>query len=141
MIIQSILSSRAGALLTIGEDASLKEAAKLLTEKRIGALPVTDDDNLVGIISERDIVRICAQADSGAMESLVKGAMTSKVETAAPGDKIENALARMTDRRIRHLPVVENGKLVGIVSIGDLVKCQIDEVLREADAMRNYIQS
>lgn len=141
MNIQSILSKREGSLLTIAGSASLKEAAKLLTEKRIGALPVTKGDALVGIISERDIVRICAQADSGAMESLVANAMTTKVETAAPSDSIENALARMTDRRIRHLPVLENGKLVGIVSIGDLVKCQIDEVLREADAMRSYIQS
>ncbi len=141
MIIQSILSARSGSLLTIAESASLKDAARLLTEKRIGALPVTNGDALLGIISERDIVRICAGSESGAMESLVKDAMTSKVETANPNDSIENALARMTDRRIRHLPVVDNGKLVGIVSIGDLVKCQIDEVLREADAMRNYIQS
>lgn len=141
MIIQSILSKREGSLLTIEEGASLKDAAKLLTQKRIGALPVTQSGKLVGIISERDIVRICAHEETGAMESLVSGAMTSKVEIASPNDSIENALARMTDRRIRHLPVVNNGDLVGIVSIGDLVKCQIDEVLREADAMRNYIQS
>lgn len=142
MIIKTILAARRGTLLTTNPNATLKDAAAVLTNAKIGALPVTDSSGaLVGIISERDIVRICASAQENPLKSLVADAMTTKLETAAPDDSIEKALARMTDRRIRHLPVLENGALIGIISIGDLVKCQIDEVLLEADAMRAYISS
>lgn len=139
MLIKNIISTKKYDVLTISSGANLKAAATLLTEKRIGALPVVDNGSLVGIISERDIVRICASDNQNAMASLVKDAMTSKLEVASPNDSIDMALARMTDRRIRHLPVVDKSGLVGIVSIGDLVKAQIDLVLQEADAMRAYI--
>lgn len=142
MIIRNIMKNQAGLLSTISPNHSLKEAAALLSLKKIGALPVVDEsDNLIGIISERDIVRICASENTNPLSSSVKDAMTSKLETASPNDTIDVALARMTDRRIRHLPVLEDGKLIGIVSIGDLVKSQIDSVLKEADAMRAYIHS
>lgn len=139
MLIKNIISTKKYDVLTISSGANLKAAATLLNEKRIGALPVVDNGSLVGIISERDIVRICASDNPNAMASLVKDAMTSKLEVASPNDSIDMALARMTDRRIRHLPVVDKSGLVGIVSIGDLVKAQIDLVLQEADAMRAYI--
>lgn len=141
MNIQSIIAKRSSDVVTISPDATLKQAANLLNEKRIGALPVASDGKLVGIISERDIVRICASSESNPLETLVKSAMSTNLEIASLKDTIDMALARMTDRRIRHLPVVEAEKLVGIVSIGDLVKKQIDNVIAEADAMRAYIHS
>ncbi|MCA0373662.1 MAG: CBS domain-containing protein [Proteobacteria bacterium] len=141
MNIQSIIAKRSSDVVTISPDATLKQAANLLNEKRIGALPVASEGKLVGIISERDIVRICASSESNPLETLVKSAMSTNLEIASLKDTIDMALARMTDRRIRHLPVVEAEKLVGIVSIGDLVKKQIDNVIAEADAMRAYIHS
>jgi CBS domain-containing protein len=97
------------------------------------------DGYLQGILSERDIVRLCAHNGAAAMLAKVADAMTKDVVTATPKDKVDSALARMTDRRIRHLPVLEGQNLVGVVSIGDLVKAKIDEALREAEAMRTYI--
>lgn len=141
MNIQSIIAKRSTDVVTISPDSTLKQVANLLNEKRIGALPVASDGKLIGIISERDIVRICASAESNPLETLVKAAMSTNLEVASLKDTIDMALARMTDRRIRHLPVVEGEKLVGIVSIGDLVKKQIDNVIAEADAMRAYIHS
>lgn len=142
MIIKNIISTKSHEILTVQAKNTLREAATILVQKKIGALPVVDNvGGLIGIISERDIVRICASDNKEAMESLVEGAMTTKLEVAGPDDSVDMALARMTDRRIRHLPVVAGGKLVGIVSIGDLVKIQIDRALAEADAMRAYIQS
>ncbi len=141
MNIQSIIAKRSTDVVTISPDATLKQVANLLNEKRIGALPVASDGKLIGIISERDIVRVCAGAESNPLETLVKAAMSTNLEVASLKDTIDMALARMTDRRIRHLPVVEGEKLVGIVSIGDLVKKQIDNVIAEADAMRAYIHS
>lgn len=140
MTIAQILKHKGGTIMGVSPDRSLQEAAAILTEKRVGALVVLDSDgNLEGILSERDIVRLCAQTGAAAMQSKVADAMTKDVLTAAPKDKVDNALARMTDRRIRHLPVLEGEKLVGVVSIGDLVKAKIDEALQEADAMRAYI--
>jgi len=129
MNIQSIIAKRSSDVVTISPDATLKQAANLLNEKRIGALPVASEGKLVGIISERDIVRICASSESNPLETLVKSAMSTNLEIASLKDTIDMALARMTDRRIRHLPVVEAEKLVGIVSIGDLVKKQIDNIM------------
>jgi CBS domain-containing protein len=140
MTIAHILKHKGGTIMGVSPDHSLQEAAAILTDKRVGALVVLDSDgHLEGILSERDIVRLCAQVGSAAMTAKVADAMTKDVLTAAPKDKVDSALARMTDRRIRHLPVLEGQKLVGVVSIGDLVKAKIDEALKEADAMRAYI--
>jgi CBS domain-containing protein len=139
MTIAAILAKKGGDILSIGPTATLTEAAALLTVRKIGSLVVMDGDRLVGILSERDIVRSCAERGGPALTEPVSQSMTTNVLTADPQDKVDNALARMTDRRIRHLPVIEGGKLVGVVSIGDLVKAQIDEALAEADAMRAYI--
>lgn len=112
----------------------------MLTERRVGALVVLDSyDFLQGIISERDIVRHCAEHGGDAMTAKVADVMTRHVVTAHPGETIDAVLSRMTDRRIRHLPVVQHGKLVGVVSIGDLVKAKIDQTQHEAAAMRAYI--
>lgn len=140
MTIARILQHKGGTIMGVAPDQSLQEAAAILTEKRVGALVVLDSDGrLHGILSERDIVRLCAQTGAAAMMAKVADAMTKEVLTAAPKDKVDSALARMTDRRIRHLPVLEGQKLVGVVSIGDLVKAKIDEARQEADAMRAYI--
>lgn len=140
MTIARILQQKGGTIMGVSPDQSLQEAAAILTEKRVGALVVLDSDGrLHGILSERDIVRLCAQTGAAAMMAKVADAMTKEVLTAAPKDKVDSALARMTDRRIRHLPVLEGQKLVGVVSIGDLVKAKIDEARQEADAMRAYI--
>jgi CBS domain-containing protein len=140
MTIARILAQKPAQLISARPDQSLQEAAAILTDKRIGALLVLDDaGKLVGILSERDIVRICAEQGDKALASPISAAMTAKLMTASPSDTVDNALARMTDRRIRHLPILDNEKLVGLASIGDLVKAKIDEALAEADAMRAYI--
>jgi CBS domain-containing protein len=140
MTIAHILKHKGGTIMGVSADQSLQEAALILTEKRVGALVVLDCDGyLQGILSERDIVRLCAHNGAAAMLAKVADAMTKDVVTANPKDKVDSALARMTDRRIRHLPVLEGQNLVGVVSIGDLVKAKIDEALREAEAMRTYI--
>lgn len=139
-MIASILAGKGTAVVVIAPDTTLTEAARLLTERRIGAVAVVDPDGgLAGILSERDIVRAVAARGAAALTAPASSAMTAKVVTAEPGDRIDAALARMSDRRIRHLPVMQEGKLVGFVSIGDLVKAQIDLALAEADAMRAYI--
>lgn len=139
-MISSILAGKGRDILATGPDASLRQAALILTDRKVGALVVVDPDGaLCGILSERDVVRACAEHGGAALEMPVSSAMTARVMTASLSDRIDQALARMTDRRIRHLPVMDGGKLVGVVSIGDLVKAQIDAALAEADAMRAYI--
>ena len=126
--------------MSIAPHETLQTAAALLTSQKIGALVVLDAQaNLVGILSERDVVRLCAEQGPKAMTTYVSDAMTTKVVIAAQHDTIDSAMGRMTDRRIRHLPVLDGDMLVGVVSIGDLVKARIDEALADADAMRAYI--
>ena len=117
------------------------EAVAILAEKRIGALPVMRGGVVAGIISERDVIYKLAQTGSGCLEGPVEAIMTSPVITVEPSTTIDEALALMTRRRFRHFPVVEDGALVGFISIGDLVKTRIDEVESEAAAMREYIQT
>ena len=140
MMIAKILSGKGAAIMSIAPDETLQTAAAHLTSRKVGALVVLDSHgNLVGILSERDIVRTCAEQGFAAMATKVSDAMTKNVLTASPQDGIDSAMARMTDRRIRHLPILDAEKLVGVVSIGDLVKAKIDAALADADAMRAYI--
>jgi CBS domain-containing protein len=140
MTIAKILNQKSGDIVTVSPDSTLQDAAQVLTGAKVGALVCIDSGGaLVGILSERDIVRVCAQQGPEALAQSVSNAMTTQVMTAVPSDSIDSALARMTDRRIRHLPVLQGGALVGVVSIGDLVKAKIDETLADADAMRAYI--
>lgn len=142
MIVESILKEKGHAVETIRDAASLREAARLLDTKRIGAVvALTESGALAGVLSERDIVRLIARKGAAALDMAVSDAMTRGVITASSGEEVERCLGRMTDRRIRHLPVLEEGKLRGIVSIGDLVKYKIDSVLAEAEAMTAYIRS
>lgn len=140
MTIAAILNGK-GEVISIGPDASLQQAAALLAERRIGCLPVIDGEEVVGMLSERDIVRCVAQRGAESLNKSVRELMTSQVVTVGPDLAVITALSLMTKRRIRHLPVVEGGKLTGFVSIGDLVKYRIDRIEAEAAAMRDYIQN
>jgi len=122
-------------------DMSVQQAVVVLAERRIGALPVMDGERLVGIFSERDLIYCAAKEGPAALERPLRELMTSDPYTATPDVSVLEALALMTKRRIRHLPVVSDNKLVGLVSIGDLVKFRIDSIEAEAEAMRTYIQS
>lgn len=140
MTAASILKDKGGEVFTISQEASLGEAAQLLDEKRIGAVIIVGDSGgPVGVFSERDLARQIARAGAEALNVCVGECMTRDVVFCGPGDAIDKIMGMMTDRRIRHLPVVENGKLIGVVSIGDVVKRKIAEAEAEARAMKDYI--
>ena len=141
MTIAAILARNSGDVVTIRGDATVAQAIATLAEKRIGALPVLDGERVVGIFSERDIVYCLAEIGAAALDKPVSAVMTAPAQTVEPEQSVLGALSLMTARRFRHLPVVENGRLVGFVSIGDLVKFRIDRIEAEAAAMRDYIQS
>ncbi|MSU89976.1 CBS domain-containing protein [Rhodobacteraceae bacterium 2CG4] len=141
MTVRQILKTKAiDKILTITPDAMVHEAAKLLSEKRIGALIVSKDgQSLDGMISERDIVRELGARGIGIMEERVSDLMTTKVITASPADSAVQVLEKMTRGRFRHVPVVEDGQMIGVVSIGDAVKHRIDEVEAENTALTDMI--
>jgi len=142
MTIAAVLSAKGREVATVARSATLGQAAAELAERRIGALVVVDEDGRpAGVLSERDLVTCLAEhGDSQLLARRVESAMTAPAITVAPDDRVLSALALMTARRIRHLPVLEEGRLAGIVSIGDLVKYRIEHIEREAEAMRSYIQ-
>jgi len=140
MQVRHILRDKGREVISISVDATLSEAARLLARKRIGALVVRDRDGaLAGILSERDIVRALAEASVNALAQSVSAHMTRTVETCGETDSIEDLMEVMTHRRLRHLPVLEDEQLRGIVSIGDVVKTRIAETVREAENLREYI--
>lgn len=142
MLIDTILKDKGNSVETIPDSATLAEAANVLDQKRIGAIVAVDAaGGIVGVLSERDIVRRFARNGEKTVSLTVSQAMTRGVITATPSEDVDTCLGRMTDRRIRHLPIVLEGKLMGIISIGDLVKYKIDAVLAEAEAMEAYIRS
>lgn len=139
MGIAAILGAKGHDVATVQPDSSVAEIVADLITRRIGAVLVVDDGTVVGVVSERDVVRGLAANQGAVMGLRASEVMTSPVVTIGPGASVASALAVMTDRRIRHLPVVENGRLVGLVSIGDLVKQRIEEAEREAMALKDYI--
>ncbi len=140
MDVAGILRAKGGAVTTAKPGMTMAEAVALLSERQIGALVVSDDGrNLLGIVSERDVVRGFAERGAAFLACTLSECMASPVVTCAPGDSDREIMALMTDRRFRHLPVIEDGALVGIVSIGDVVKSRIDGIVAEADALREYI--
>lgn len=142
MMLEHILREKGRNVFAVSEDANLKGAAEMLEARRVGALVILGESGgLIGVLSERDIVRAIARTGSAALQATVGSVMTRAVVTAQPAETVEQAMNKMTDRRIRHLPVVENGRLVGVVSIGDLVKWRIAEAHAEIDAMRSYIRT
>ncbi|TCM18555.1 CBS domain protein [Novosphingobium sp. PhB165] len=139
MTIARIIEGR-GPVQTCQVGTTVGEAAKLLAERRIGALPILDGETLVGIFSERDVIYRLHEFGPDMLHKPVNDVMTSPAVTVEPSTPVLSALALMTRRRIRHLPVIDGGRMVGFVSIGDLVKYRIDKVESEAAAMRDYIQ-
>jgi CBS domain-containing protein len=141
MNVQMILGDKGSEVATIAADATVGEAVKVLGERRIGALPVVDGDQVSGIMSERDVIYCLRNDGAEVLDWPVSRVMSSPAITVDPSTEVLNALALMTQKRVRHLPVVLDGRLVGIVSIGDLVKHRIERIEHEAAAMREYIQS
>jgi CBS domain-containing protein len=140
MNVQTILRDKGKSVATIHPDATVERAVAVLRLRGIGALVVSDDgENVVGIVSERDIVDALGRYGGDLLAVAVSEVMTSPVVTCDPDDSVAELMAEMTSRRIRHFPVVSDGKLCGIVSIGDLVKSRLDEIEFEADSMRSFI--
>ncbi|WP_284123908.1 CBS domain-containing protein [Parerythrobacter aestuarii] len=140
-IAQLIAGRNASEIVTCNAGQPVSEAIAILASKRIGALPVMENGSVAGIFSERDVVYRMADEGTSCLEKLVGQVMTAPAITVEKSTTVLEALALMTRRRIRHLPVTDNGAFVGFLSIGDLVKSRIDEVEHEAQAMRDYIQT
>lgn len=141
MMVSQLLSQRTGEIHTCRSDIVVSEAARILAERRIGALPVMDGKQVVGIFSERDLLYHIASQGAGTLARTVAETMTSPAITIDADTDVMEALSLMTRRRIRHLPVVQNGAMVGFLSIGDLVKHRVEVAEAEAESLRNYIQT
>ena len=141
MTIGAILRERTGAVISAGPNDTVRIVVDLLAQNRIGAVPVVEGDSIVGIFSERDIVRLLSSYGPEALDRSLDEVMTKSPVTCDPNMAVIGALSQMTQKRIRHLPVVDGGRLIGFVSIGDLVKYRIDRIEAEAAAMRDYIAS
>lgn len=140
MLIAHVIRDKGARVHTLAASATLEEAARELNEKKVGALVVIDAEGaIIGVFSERDLVREVARRGAGALNDEVGAAMSREVITAHAEETIDDCLARMTDRRVRHLPIVEEVRLIGIVSIGDLVKHRIAAAEAESAAMQAYI--
>jgi CBS domain-containing protein len=141
MTIAAILSGKGREVISVTAQQSVMEAVKLFAARRIGAVPVMDGASVAGIFSERDVIHALEKHGAAALDLKVGDVMTSPAITVGPTEVAIGALSLMTRRRIRHLPVVEGGQVIGLVSIGDLVKYRIDRIEADAEAMRSYIQS
>jgi len=141
MRIADVLRGKGTTVATVGPTATVAELVATLSSYNVGAMPVVDGGRLVGIVSERDVVRRLNVGGASLLESRVADIMTTDVTTCAPGDLVADLARVMTAGRFRHLPVVEDGELVGIVSIGDLVKARIDLLESEREQLQSYIAS
>ena len=141
MLVKQILKAKPiSEILTIQPDASLSEAVKLLCEKKIGAVVVAKEAGVpMGILSERDVVRELGNRGAACLSDLVKEYMTSKLTTCTEDDTADAVLQMMTEGRFRHLPVMDGGKMVGLISIGDVVKARLSELSMEKDALEGMI--
>ena len=138
MNVATILKQKGGGVFTTTSDRSLLDIAKLLQQHGIGCIVIVRDDKIVGIVSERDLLRAIGQAGPKVLQQPVSDFMTKTVITAREADTVYQLMTEMTTRRFRHMPVVEKDRLIGLVSIGDLVKIQISEIDMEAAATREY---
>ena len=141
MTIATVLRTKGSEVETITAHARVADAVARLGERRIGAFPVVEGNEIVGIMSERDVIYCLRDHGPAVLDWPVSRVMSSPAITSTPETEVLSALALMTQRRIRHLPVVEQGEIRGIVSIGDLVKHRMERIEAEAEAMRSYIQS
>ncbi|AGI68415.1 hypothetical protein OAN307_c28470 [Octadecabacter antarcticus 307] len=142
MIVSQILKSKAtGGVLTLTSDANVADAARIMSEKRIGAVVISDDGGATpaGILSERDIVRELGKQGPSCMALVVSDMMTKKLVTCSPSDTTDSVLVKMTQGRFRHMPVMDGGKMVGLISIGDAVKARLSELAAERDALTGMV--
>ncbi|QIG79286.1 CBS domain-containing protein [Stakelama tenebrarum] len=141
MTIATILSGRDQDIVSIPGDRPVRDAVAMLASRRIGAMPVMVGEDVAGIFSERDILYCLDRDGASVLDRPVREVMTAPAITVTSEEGVLDALALMTRRRIRHLPVVDDGRMIGFVSIGDLVKHRMDKIESEADAMRDYIRT
>lgn len=142
MFVADILREKGGEVISVGPEDSALSAARTLSKRSIGAVLVqAGNGEILGILSERDLLHGLAREAGAVLHSRVRDLMTRDIETCTPGDTPHSVMERMTRGRFRHLPVVEHGKLLGIVSIGDVVKNRLAEQIAEAEALKNYIAS
>lgn len=139
MLVAEILKSKGGDVFSVAPDTTLSTACAEMDGRRVGALIVCDGERVVGVVSERDVVKAVAADGTASLGKPVSDYMTRNVIFAEPGETVAILMERMTDRRIRHLPVLKDSRLSGVISIGDVVKCQIAEATHEAESLRTYI--
>ena len=141
MTVRAILDSKGHQVQSVGPDAKLADAIKILSERRIGAALVLNQGRIEGILSERDIVRVLGERGASVLEEPVSSVMTRKVVSCREKDTVSEIMETMTNGKFRHLPVVEDSRVVGLISIGDVVKWRVGEYEREQEALREYIKT
>ncbi len=141
MTVRGILDTKGHQVVSVSLDAKLSAAVKILSQKRIGAVLVMNGAKIEGILSERDIVRVLGERGAAALDEPVKSVMTAKVITCRERDAVSSIMEKMTSGKFRHLPVVENERVVGLISIGDVVKWRVAEYEREQEALHEYIKT
>ena len=141
MTVRAILDTKGHEILSVEPDAKLSVAIKLLGERRIGAVLVMSQGRLEGILSERDIVRVLGERGARVLEEPVSAVMTRKVVSCRQSDTVAGIMEMMTLGKFRHLPVIEEGMVVGLISIGDIVKWRVSEFENEHEALRDYIKT
>lgn len=140
MLIKNILEKKGASVHTVGTDTTIRTAAKEMRDHKVGAVVISDGDVVKGIFTERDNLRLTAEGPYSPDQTMVKDHMTTDVVVGLPGDTIEQAMAVMTEQRVRHLPILSDGMLVGLVSIGDVVRAVSEKQQAEIHHMRDYIQ-
>ncbi len=141
MTVRAILDTKGHNILSVEPDAKLAAAVKILSERRIGAVLVMSGGRIEGILSERDIVRVLGERGAAVLDEPVSAVMTRKVVSCREKDTVSSIMERMTTGKFRHLPVVEDDKVVGLISIGDIVKWRVKEFESEQEALRDYIKT
>jgi CBS domain-containing protein len=141
MTVRSILNTKGHQIVSVEPDVKLSAAIKLLGEKKIGAVLVMNQTRVEGILSERDIVRVLGDRGAGVLEEPVSSVMTRKVVSCKETDTVAEIMETMTTGKFRHLPVIDNGRVVGLISIGDIVKWRVREYETEQEALRDYIKT
>jgi CBS domain-containing protein len=142
VLVRDLLAAKGSAVEVVPPTAVLGEVVDRLAERRIGALVVTDPGGgVIGIVSERDVVRLLAAHGTGALARKVGDVMTAPVTTSTPDDDVVSLMSLMTDQRIRHVPVVDDGQLLGIVSIGDVVKTRVEQLERDRKELLEYVSA
>lgn len=141
MTVRTILDTKGHQVQSVESGAKLSAAIKILSERRIGAVLVLDQGRMEGILSERDIVRVLGERGAGVLDEPVSSVMTRKVVSCRESDTVSEIMEMMTNGKFRHLPVVEDGRVVGLISIGDIVKWRVSEYEREQEALREYIKT